>query len=211
MCKTIEIRYRCGHPHSYALIEECHAGFFPNGILCGRQSTEIIGSVTLADYPFCITYCFNRMKLEFEMDYVLLNSKLKEDARAAGWTEADIKGSQMELKLDFEREINCLREICGAPKHRQRQISSLLPKSSLNADELRLSIPEPSTTSNSNFSPEHSTDGESVEAQPEDEWHDEWPDLDPSQVPCGGRLNPCGDDQCDGYHGHKERLRRLAN
>ena len=207
MCKIIEIRYGCGHPHSYALIEECYAGFFPNGILCGRQSTEIIDSVTLIGYPYCITYCFNRMKLELEMDYVLLSSKLKEDARSAGWTEADTEGSQIELKLDFEREMDCLREICGIPKYRQTQVFSPIPKCSLNADDLCSSDPESSSTPNSNPSPGHFIDSESVG----DEWHDEWPNLDPSQVPCGGRLNPCGDDRCDGYHGHNERLRMLVN
>ena len=210
MCKTVEIRYGCGHPHSYALIEECHAGFFPNGILCGRQSTEIVDSVTLANYPFCITYCFNRMKLESEMNYVLLSSKLKKDARSASWTEADIKGSQMELKLDFEQEISCLREICGITKHRHEQLTISVPKGNLNTDELHWSNPEPCSTSYPSHHYEHFTTIESVDSRPEDEWHDEWPNLDPSREPCGGRLNPCGDDQCDGYDGHDERLKRLA-
>lgn len=120
MCKTIEIRYACGHPHSYALIEGCHAGFFPDGILCGRQNTEIIDAVTLLEYPYCTDYCFNRMVLDLEIDHLDRSAKLMEDAHSVGWTEADISGSLVDLGEKFEREINDLREVCSAPEHKHK-------------------------------------------------------------------------------------------
>lgn len=119
MCKTVELVYGCGHPHSYPLVQECYAGFFPGGILCGRQSTEIVDSLALVEYPYCLDYCFKKMKLEIEIDYLLKGAKLVEDARKVGWTEADIQGSHLDLEMELEQELNSLRDVCNIPEPTQ--------------------------------------------------------------------------------------------
>ena len=264
MCKVVEILYGCGHPHSYPLIKECHAGFFPGGILCGRQSTEIIQSLTLVGYPHCIEYCFGAMKLDIEIKYLLERVKLFEDARKVGWTEADIRGSHFDLQKDFERELGDLREVCSVSNDSQNQGPEPVTEDNPNA------IRRPSVTSASGSSEvfeksstpvtnlssdldsycEGFTGSEGESKYPEIEWFEECldlaeksstpvtsppPDSEPFYViptdtdgegdlphpeqhkerlvqaeqPCGGRLNPCGNDQCDGYRIHNAQLKLL--
>ncbi len=187
MCKVIELLHGCGHPHSYPLIEECYAGFFPSGILCGAQNTEIANSLTLAEYPYCIDYCFKRMKLEIEIDYLLNSAKLVEDARQVGWTEADIQGSHLDLEKEFEQELNCLIEVCNVPK----QMPKLEPKSAVLVELYGSgglsSNPEP---------------GSPEEGRLESEQPDESPIPKQSQ-----RQNHCGNNPGDGHHGNCDMKR----
>ena len=137
MCKAVEILYGCGHPHSYPPVKECYAGFFPGGILCGRQNTKIVDSLTLAEYPYCFDYCFKKMKLEIEIDYLLKGAKLVEDARKVGWTEADIQGSHLDLEMELEQELNSLRDVCNISKPTQVPEHKSVPSQKLNEAERR--------------------------------------------------------------------------
>ena len=221
MCKVVEFCYGCGYPHSYILVEECYAGFFPSGILCGQQNTEIIGSVTVLEHPYCIDYCFGMMKLEMEINFVLRSCQLMDDARTVGWTEADIRGSHQDLRDEFERELDELMEICNMPKNTPKAERKPVPKSTLDATGGPPSDPESSpegvtlesstavsrSSSGSRPSYEPYTERKGVETQLENERRDEAPpDIEQSQ-PCRGLLNSCGKDKCGGHQGRNERPR----
>lgn len=135
MCKAVELLYGCGHPHSYPLVEECYAGVFTSDILCGRQNTEIVDCLALAEYPYCFNYCFKKMKLEIEINYLLKGAKLVEDTRKVGWNEADIQGSHLDLEKEFEQELDSLRDVCNVPKHAQKVERKSVPTQKLTEAE----------------------------------------------------------------------------
>ena len=142
MCKVLEILYGCGHPHSYPLIQGCHARCTSGTNLCGHESREIIQSVTLADYPYCIDNCFEAMRLDIQIRHLSQDAELLKDARNAGWTGSDAKGSLLDLEREFEQELDDLREVCSVAKEDEKLMQETPMESEYDVSRVAWVIPE---------------------------------------------------------------------